>query len=218
MLKDRNDAAHRLAQRLEHWKGRRPLILIIPRGAAPMGEVLARELGGDLDVVLVRKLGAPGNPEYALGALDESGTVHITDPDEWARLAPSVREALIQRELDILRVRRQRYTPLRPPLDPRGRVVIVVDDGIATGATVTAALAALRRHAPERLVLAVGVAPPASLERLMPLADEIVCLEKPDLFWAVGQYYETFEQVEDAEVEAILRRDAHRRGEMEGLK
>ncbi len=208
MLKDRDEAARLLANRLKAWKGKHPLILAIPRGAVPMGAILADELEGDLDVVLVRKLGAPGNPEYALGAIEESGTVHITDQASWDGYGEQATRALIERELATLRQRRSAYTPVRPPLDPKGRVVIVVDDGVATGATVMAALASIRRRQSARLILAIGVAPPHTLERLRSLVDELVCLEAPSDFWAVGQFYLSFDQVEDDEVEAILRRFA----------
>ncbi|MEW6765872.1 MAG: phosphoribosyltransferase family protein [Pseudomonadota bacterium] len=208
MLKDRDEAARLLASRLKAWKGKHPLILAIPRGAVPMGAILADTLEGDLDVVLVRKLGAPDNPEYALGAIDESGTVHITDQYAWDSLSPETSKALIERELATLGKRRASYTPVRPPLDPKDRVVIVVDDGVATGATVMAALTAIRRRHPARLILAIGVAPPHTLERLRSLVDELVCLEAPSDFWAVGQFYLSFDQVEDEEVEAILQRFA----------
>lgn len=200
---DRLDAARRLATALDACRGRNPLILAIPRGAVPMGAALATELGGDLDVVLVHKLGAPGNPEYAVGAIDESGWSFVSD-------AMAADEAWLQRErayrLDELRRRRALYSPERPAVDPQGRIAIVVDDGLATGATMLAALHALRAREPARLICAVPVAAPDSLERVRRHADEIVCLHAPRNFNAVGQFYARFDQVEDDEVIACLRR------------
>lgn len=201
---DRLDASSRLADALAPWRGRHPLILAIPRGAVPMGRILADRLGGDLDVVLVRKLGAPGAPEYALGAIDESG---------WTYLAPHAREwggadAYVEEEkreqLQVLRERRARYTPGRAPLDPAGRVVIVVDDGLATGSTMVAALHAVRARRPAELVCAVPVASESSIELVRPYADQVVCLEVPEDFHAVGQYYRRFDQVEDEEAIRLL--------------
>jgi predicted phosphoribosyltransferase len=171
-----------------------------------MGRTLADALGGELDIALVRKLGAPGNPEFAVGAVDETGWIYVAD---FAR-SVGADEAYLDREkraqLDVLRERRARYTPGRSPLDPAGRVVIVVDDGLATGATMIAALHAVRAKSPRRLICAVPVAAPDSLERVRDYADETVCLQAPSGFYAVGQFYEDFRQVEDDEVIALLAR------------
>lgn len=210
MLKNREDAAHQLAERLKTWKGRNPLVLAIPRGAVPMGAIIAEALDGDLDVVLVHKLGAPGNPEFAIGSVDESGVIQIAEHAEMTGISPEGIKAEAASQLAALHKRREQYTPVRPPLDPQGRVAIVVDDGVATGATVMAALQAVRRHKPERLILAIGVAPPQTLNRLRTLADEVVCLEAPSEFWAVGQFFAEFRQVEDDEAVDILRRFGER--------
>lgn len=208
MFATRIAAARELAKALERYRGAHPLILAIPRGAVPMGQVLAQELGGDLDVVLVRKLGAPHNPELAVGSIDETGWAYIAD------FASSVGadERYLQREqqtqLELLRKRRAAYTPARQAIDPQGRVVIVVDDGLATGATMIAALHAVRARQPQRLVCAVPVAAPECLERVRGYADEMICLHAPAGFYAVGQFYDEFEQVEDAEVVALLARPA----------
>jgi putative phosphoribosyl transferase len=205
---DRQDAACRLAEALVAWRGHHPLVLAVPRGAVPMGQVVAEELGGELDVVQVRKLGAPFNPELAVGAVDESGWRSISPHARLAGADPAYIEEETRRELERMRQRRARWSPLRPPVDPAGRVVIVVDDGVATGQSMIAALHAVRSRHPQHLICAVGVAPPDTLDLLRSQADEVVCLVAPPDFQAVGEYYRDFRQVEDAEVEAILAQAA----------
>lgn len=204
LFASRAAAAQRLAGALAHYAGHRPLILAIPRGAVQMGRVLANELGGDLDVVLVRKLGAPGNPEFAVGAIDESGWCYVADHASRAGADETYLEQEKRRQLALMSERRKLYTPARAPIDPRGRVTIVVDDGLATGATMIAALHAARSKEPLRLVCAVPVAAPDSLELVRPHADEVVCLETPWHFRAVGQFYAEFGQVEDEDVIELL--------------
>ena len=203
-FRDRSDAATQLAAALAGFRGKNPLVLAIPRGAVPMGKVLADKLGGELDIVLVRKLPAPGSPEFAVGAVDEGG---------WAYIAPYAREVGADaeylrkeqaRQMETLRKRRAEYTPHREAHDAEGRIAIVVDDGLATGATMIAALHAVRARKPARLVCAVPVAAPESLEKVRPYADEVVCLATPPEFHAVSQFYSSFPQVEDEEVVRLL--------------
>jgi len=208
IFESRLDAARRLAQALGAYKGRNPLVLAIPRGAVAMGAEIARLLEGELDVVLVKKLHAPGSPEFAVGAVDESGWTYVAGYAASAGADQAYLAREKDAELALLRRRRAQYTPARAPADPAGRVAIVVDDGIATGASMIAALHAVRAKQPARLLCAVPVAPAESLEQIRPYADELVCLETPEGFTAVGQFYRHFEQVEDDEVVALLARHA----------
>ncbi len=200
----RIDAAQRLAAALAHYRGRNPLVLAIPRGAVEMGREIADELGGELDVVLVRKLGAPYSAEFAVGAIDETGWTYVAEHAAGAGADDAYLEREKRSQLETMRRRRAHYTPARPPIEPGGRIVIVVDDGLATGATMIAALHAARAKGPERLVCAVPVAAPDSLERVRAHCDEVVCLDAPPDFFAVGQFYREFRQVEDEEVVALL--------------
>jgi len=204
-FKNRAQAARLLAERLAKYRGDNPLVLAIPRGAVPMGKIIAQSLGGQLDVVLVHKLGAPGEPELAIGAVDETGQVYIADYVESLDIGKDYIEAEKQTQLQALGKRRALYTPFRPPIDPSGRIVIVVDNGIATGATMIAALRAVRARKPAKLIAAAAVISPETLERIAREADEVVCLEVPEFFYAVGEFFEDFSQVSDEEVIESLR-------------
>lgn len=213
MFEDRAEAGRLLAARLRGLRGRDPLILAIPRGAVPMGKVIADALEGELDVALVRKLGAPGNPELAIGSISETGERYLDERTlGWLAVDPGYVERETARQLETLRRRRSEYTPIRPPIDPQGRVVVVVDDGIATGATMIAALRAARAAGAAKVIAAVGVAPPDTLARLRGLANEVVAIETPHDFMAVGQFFADFGQVSDEEVAAILREQSERAG------
>lgn len=205
MFADRTQAAGQLAEALQRHGASHPLVLAIPRGAVPMGAVLARRLGGELDVVMVRKLRAPGNPEFAVGAVDESGWSYGASHADEVGADGDYLEEEKRRQLAEMRRRRALYTPGRPAAEVAGRTVIVVDDGLATGATMIAALHAVRQRRPAHLVCAVPVAAADSLELVRPHADEVVCLHAPVDFGAVGRFYRSFPQVEDEEVMACLR-------------
>lgn len=204
-FRDRIDAARRLARALARFAPERPVVLAVPRGAVPMAEVIAHELGGELDVVLVRKLAAPFNPEFAVGAIDEQGWCYIAEHAAAAGANTAYLEREKRDQLEILRHRRAAYTPGRKPLPLAGRIAIVVDDGLATGATMIAALHSVAARKPKKIVCAVPVASSEAIEAVRHYADEVVCLETPDDFHAVGQFYEDFPQVGDAEVAVILR-------------
>lgn len=205
MFADRTDAGRQLARALAAYKGQHPLILAIPRGAVPMGKVIADALEGELDVVLVRKLTSPTSSEFALGSVDESGWMFVADYARESGGAPEYMEREKQRQMETLRARREQYTPFRQALDAKGRVAIVIDDGLATGSTMIAALHATRAKQPEKLICAVPVAPPDTLEKIRPYCDELVCLSAPPYFQAVGQFYADFNQVSDEEVMEVLR-------------
>ena len=211
LFDSRLDAGQLLARALARYRGRNPLVLAVPRGAVAMGAVIARELDGELDVALVKKLRAPDSPEVAVGAVDETGWTYVA-PHAAMAGADAVylaKEKAV--ELELLRERRARYTPARAPADPAGRIVIVVDDGIATGASMIAALHSVRARKPARLICAVPVASPESRAQVLPYADEVVCLEAPEDFGAVSEFYREFRQVEDDEVVALLARQGRRK-------
>jgi predicted phosphoribosyltransferase len=206
-FKNREQAANILAKRLSKYQGKSPLVLGIPRGAVPMAKIVADTLGGELDVVLVHKLGAPGQPELAIGAVDETGHVYLGDYAPAIGISARYVREEKQAQLKILRQRRSLYTPYRTPINPTDRIVIVVDNGIATGSTMLAALRTLRAKKPARLIAAFAVAPAVTLTRIQAEANEVACLYAPNEFYAVGQFFEDFAQVSDEQVIEILKRE-----------
>ena len=199
---NRDDAAGQLADAVAALALPKPLVMGIPRGGVPMAACVAERLGAPLDVVLVHKLRAPGNPEYALGAVDESGRVALRADAGYEETDPAI-QAEIRREVQTLKDRRRRYAT--PALDPAGHDVVIVDDGAATGATVEAAVAVMRRTAAASITVALGVAPPEVVWRLRQAADTVICPLTPEDFMAVGQFYGVFDQVNDETVATLLR-------------
>ncbi|KGM32976.1 phosphoribosyltransferase [Inquilinus limosus] len=213
LFRDRRDAGRRLAAALAEYRDLRPVVLALPRGGVPVGFEVARALAAPLDVLLVRKIGAPGYPELGLGAVIDGADPHVVLNDAVMREVMPSRdyvEAETERQLAEIERRRHLYRGDRPAPSVAGRVVILVDDGIATGGTVTAALQGLAATRPARLVLAVPVAPPEVLETLSGLADDVVCLSAPSVFGAVGRFYQDFDQTTDEEVIGLLAEAAAR--------
>ena len=206
---DRIDAGKRLAKALAGYKGRQPVVLALPRGGVPVAAEIAAALDAPLDLILVRKIGVPFQPELAMGAVvDGVEPVIVRNEDVISLSGVSEQEFNTIRDQQIAEIERRRnlYLGDRPHPQIAGRTVIVVDDGIATGATTRAALRATRMRKPSKLVLAVPVAPTESLKELRDEADEIVCLEDYEEFGAIGLFYSDFRQVSDTEVIELLAR------------
>ena len=204
IFKDRFDAARQLAERLKQYANNPDaLVLAIPRGGLQLGNVLARELHLPLDVVFTKKIGYPGNPEYAIGAVSARHVfispdfAHIPELHEYImHQAESLRAILGQREVD--------YRKGMPSLDVTNKIVIVVDDGVATGNTLLATLALLKEDNPQKIVVALPVASKSAFELLQKNVDELLCLYVPDIFYGVGQFYDNFDQVDDAQAIHLL--------------
>jgi putative phosphoribosyl transferase len=208
-FRDRADAGHKLASALRKFKGQEVVVLALPRGGVPVAAEVAASLHAPLDLILVRKIGVPGQPELAMGAVVDGADPHVVRNEDVIGLAGVTEQKFAEirdRELSEIERRRQNYLGDRPRADVTGRVAIVIDDGIATGATMRAALQAVRPRGPKRLVLAIPVAPTETLVELQNEADEVVCLEDHEAFGAIGFYYRDFRQVEDREVSEILAR------------
>jgi putative phosphoribosyl transferase len=205
-FRDRHDAGRRLAALLEPFRDEQPVVVGIPRGGVPVAAEVARALGAPLDVAVVRKIGAPQNPEYAIGALAEN-RVHVLSEEAVRALGLSEAElqALIARTERELGERLRRYRGAYEPIELKGRTVILVDDGLATGSSALAALGSLRERGAARVILAVPVAAHESVNALRDYADDVVCVEMPDDLWAVGYWYEDFHPTTDEEVTALLR-------------
>ena len=209
MFHNRAEAGRRLAARLAHYKGQDAVVFALPRGGVPVAEPIAAMLHAPLDLVLARKIGVPRQPELAMGAVADGGSpvvVRNEDVIAMAGVDEAEFDAAARRELAEIERRRRRYLGTRTPCEAEGRVAIVVDDGVATGATTRAALRAVRARRPKTLVLAVPVAPPDALEALRSEADETICLEIHADFGAIGYFYADFHQLDDDEVIAILDR------------
>jgi predicted phosphoribosyltransferase len=211
MFQDRADAGRQLASRLLHLKGKRPVVLALPRGGVPVGFEIASVLRAPMDLIMVRKIGVPWQPELAAAAVvdgEESQIVENTDVMELLGLTEDFIRDETARQLKEIERRRRIYLGERARVGLKGRTAILVDDGIATGVTARAALKAVRRAGPEGLVLAVAVAPPDTIEMLREEVDEIICLSTPEYFGGISMFYADFHQVGDEEVVDLLNRAA----------
>ena len=215
LYRDRRDAGERLADELEDLRGRPDLlVLALPRGGVPVAEPVARRLGAPLDVYVVRKVGFPGNEEFAMGAVASGGVV-LLNPALAERVPEEELRWALGRAVRELREREGLYRGDRPPPQVAGRTVVLVDDGLATGATMRAAAEALRRQNPREIIVAVPIASPESCEALAREVDRVVCAATPEPFHAVGLWYEDFSPTEDEEVQRILHSGSGREAEAE---
>lgn len=220
MYRDRHDAGRRLATEVEPYRHLSPVVVALPRGGVVVGYEVAEALAAPLDILIVRKLGAPGHAELGIGAVvDLGGACGVSGPEvllddlsRRLRIPGGYIEAEVDRQVEEAGRRERVYRGERPPMDLRQRVVILVDDGIATGSSTRAALRALRRCEPERLVLAVPVGPPETVGSMRREADDVVCPLTPDGFRAVGEFYENFSQTADEEVIGLLDQSWGREG------
>jgi predicted phosphoribosyltransferase len=215
-FEDRTEAGRRLAKELAAYAGTDAVVLALPRGGVPVAFPVARALGLPLDVFVVRKLGVPGQPELAMGAI-ASGGARVMNEDVLAGLGlrEADVEAVAEKERTVLEQREHTYRGDRPPLDVRGRTAILVDDGLATGASMRAAIAAVRAREPRRIVVAVPTAPARTLEELRGEVDDVVCVVTPRPFFAVGGSYVDFDQTTDDEVRDLLERARQNQDESE---
>ncbi len=216
-FEDRREAGRRLAEKLSRFKDERPVVFALPRGGVPVGYEISRALEAPLDVFVSRKLGAPGQPEFGIGAV-AAGGVRVLNEDVLRRLGipDDYVEQITARETAEVERRLRYFRGERPEPDVGGRTAILVDDGLATGVTARAAVEALRSRGPQRLVLAAPVCAAQTAQLLGPEVDEVVCLESPSDLGAIGFWYKNFEQTSDEEVVELLERARSERGPEEG--
>ncbi|MEA3400757.1 MAG: phosphoribosyltransferase family protein [Armatimonadota bacterium] len=208
-FEDRIEAGRALAEELSELRGSNPVILGIPRGAVPMAAIVAEELDGELDVVIVRKLRAPMNPEFAIGSMSEDGHALLhEDVVERLGVSDDYLDQEKREQRQRIQERKQTYRSVKPKVSLTGRIAVVVDDGFATGATMRAALASARREDPQRLIAAAPVGAQDTVHEIAEDADEVVCLRAPTFFGAVGAFYRRFDQVSDQQVVEVLREHA----------
>lgn len=205
LFRDRRDAGRLLAKKLAEYADRRVVVLAVPRGGVPVAYEVAQALNAPLDIFLVRKLGLPGHEELALGAI-ASGGVQVVNESVLARfhVSEGMINEVVAREQRELERREEAYRGTKPPIDVAGKTAILIDDGLATGASMRAAVVALRQRSPARIVVAVPIAPPDTCREFEDLVDAIVCAVTPEPFYAVGQWYDDFTQTTDEEVRRLL--------------
>jgi predicted phosphoribosyltransferase len=206
---NRREAGRELAKQLEQYKGRRDVVVLaLPRGGVPVGYEVARALGAPLDVFVVRKLGLPGHPEFAIGAIASSGVRILNDEAvQWYGIPTEIIDRVARAEQVELERRERAYRGDLPPLDLSSKIVILVDDGLATGSTMKAAIEAVRKFKPSKTVVAAPVGAPDSCAALEGVADEVVCARAPEPFSAVGLWYQDFSETSDDEVRTLLREE-----------
>jgi putative phosphoribosyl transferase len=209
-FRNRTEAGRALARALSHYAGRDDVVVLaLPRGGVPVAYEVAKELGAPLDVFLVRKLGVPGHEELAMGAIASGGVLVLDESAvRWLGISEEQIQEALRRELEELRRRETAYRDGRPPRDLRGKTVILVDDGLATGSSMRAAARAVRRHGPARTVIAVPVASRSTCDQFRDEVDEVVCAVTPTPFYSVGSWYDDFSQTSDEEVRELLQQAA----------
>lgn len=204
IFRDRYDAGERLVEPLLRLHLRNPLVLGIPRGGVAVAAAIADKLPAELDIVLTHKLGAPGQPELAIGAVDESGQVTLAP---YAKtIAQSYIDEEVANQLEVMRQRSQLFRAVKPIASMTDRSVILVDDGVATGWTMFAAIDVVKRYRPYQLIVAIPVGAKETVDKLRPVCDRVVCLQSPSNFMAVGEFYEHFQSIEESEVIELLKR------------
>jgi putative phosphoribosyl transferase len=218
-FRDRNEAGRLLADALTKYAGLDPVVLAVPRGSVAMGRIIAERLNAPLDLVLVHKIGAPNNPELAIGSVTEFGDIYPNEVAQEYRLTKEEIERLADIEIKKLKDKSERYRAHLSKIDVTDKTVIIVDDGIATGATILAAIRSIRKHDPKQIIVATAVAPPQTVATLNRECDEVVVLHTPERLWGVGMYFEDFSQVSDEEVERILEEeDQHYRNHIANVR
>lgn len=205
-FKNREEAAKILAKELLKFKDKKPVVLAIPRGGVVLAYEIAKELNAPLDIIIPRKLGSPGNPELAIGAVTEDGTAILNkNLIEELEIPENYIESEKERQIKEIKRRMKTYRGEEPPIDLKEKTLILVDDGIATGATMKAAINSIKKKGPSAIIVAAPVAPPNTLEDLKRIVDEVVCPVVFEPFFAIGQFYEEFSQVSDEEVIKLLK-------------
>jgi putative phosphoribosyl transferase len=207
MFKDRKEAGRLLAKALSEYKDKNPVILAIPRGGVVVAYEVAKALNAPLDLIIPRKISAPDQPELAIGAVTEDGTTILNqDILQYLRVPDDYIKAEVKRQEEEIKRRIQKYLGDKPRVPIKGKIIILIDDGVATGATIRAAIASIRKRKPALIVLAIPVGPIDTIEELRKDADRVICLMTPEPFFAIGQFYENFEQTSDKEVIQILNK------------